>query len=258
MRRLLLAGVVGSLMVTGCSSSSGHVSSTDGKPTRTVVVFAAASLKSAFTTLAQKFESAHPGVHIVSSFGGSDTLAAQIVQGAPVDVFASANQTTMATVSKAGDARTPTDFAKNQLEIAVPRGNPRHVASLADLAKPGVKLALCATAVPCGSAAAKALQAGHVAAHPVTLEQDVTSVLTKVELGEVDAGIVYQTDVNTAGGKVEGITFPEASQATNTYPIAVVSTGKNPAGGSDFVQFVLSPTGQQVLTSVGFESATAP
>jgi molybdate transport system substrate-binding protein len=161
----------------------------------------------------------------------------------------------MATVTKAGDAGQPTNFVKNKLEIAVPPGNPHHIASLADTAASGVKLALCAPTVPCGSAADKAYAAASVTPHPVTLEQNVTSVLTKVELGEVDAGLVYGTDVKSAGGKVDGIEFPEADQAVNTYPIAVVTTGKNADGAKAFVDFVLSPTGQQVLTAAGFQPA---
>jgi len=219
-----------------------------------VVVFAAASLKDTFTALASAFEAANPGSKIVPSFGGSDTLAAQIVAGAPVDVFASANTSTMDTVTKAGDAQgTPQVFAKNALEIAVAPSNPKQIASLADVTKSGVKLALCASTVPCGSAAGKAFTTAKLTPHPVTLEQDVTSVLTKVELGEVDAGIVYQTDVKSAGSKVLGVNFPEASSAINTYPIGVVTTGKNPTAGAAFVAYVLSPAGQQVLRDAGFQ-----
>jgi len=203
--------------------------------------------------LAKQFEAAHPGVKVVLSFGGSDSLAAQITQGAPVDVFASANTSTMNTIVKANDAAAPSDFAKNSLQIAVPSGNPKDVQSLADVTKPGVKLALCAAAVPCGSAAVKAFAAAGLDAHPVTLEQDVASVLTKLELGEVDAGLVYRTDVKAAAGKVDGVDFPEASSAVNTYPIAQVTTGKNSHAGGAFVAFVLSAAGQRVLQAAGFE-----
>jgi molybdate transport system substrate-binding protein len=206
--------------------------------------------------LASQFEAANPGTKVTLSFGGSDTLAAQITQGAPVDVFASANTSTMDTVVKGNDAKTPTNFAKNSLEIAVSPGNPKGIQSLADVTKSGIKLALCAATVPCGSAAAKAFAAANITPKPVTLEQDVTSVLTKVELGEVDAGLVYQTDVKGAGGKVDGIDFPEASSAVNTYPIAQVTTGKNADGGAAFVAFVLSSAGQQVLQAAGFAPAS--
>jgi molybdate transport system substrate-binding protein len=220
----------------------------------TVVVFAASSLMATFTTLATNFEQAHPGVKIVPSYGGSDTLAAQIAQGAPVDVFAAASTTTMGTVTTAGDGvGTPLVFAKNELEIAVAPNNPDHIASLADVTKSGVKLAICAATVPCGAAAAKAFAAAKLTPHPVTLEQQVSSVLTKLELGEVDAGIVYQTDVKSAGSKVLGVNFAEAASAINTYPIVVVKTGKNPTAGQEFVNYVVSPAGQEILQAAGFQ-----
>lgn len=243
------------LLAAACGASRPAATEIAGGPRGTIVVFAAASLKDTFTTLATDFEKAHSGTHVVNSFGGSDSLAAQIVQGAPVDVFAAANTVTMATVTKAGDASRPVEFVKNELEIAVPQGNPRHIASLADTAAAGVKLALCAPTVPCGSAAAKAYAAAGVTPHPVTLEENVTAVLTKVELGEVDAGLVYRTDVKSTAGKVAGVPFPEAGQAINAYPIAVVTTGKNADGAKAFVDFVLSPFGQRVLTDAGFKSA---
>jgi molybdate transport system substrate-binding protein len=219
-----------------------------------VVVFAAASLKGTFTTLATAFEHTHPGVKVVPSYGGSDTLAAQITQGAPVDVFAAASTATMATVTKAGSASgTPQVFAKNELEIAVPPTNPNHVLTLANVTTSGVKLALCAPTVPCGAAATKAFAAAKLTPHPVTLEQDVTAVLTKVELGEVDAGLVYQTDVKSAGSKVSGVNFAEAASATNTYPITVIKTAKNTSAAQAFVAYVLSAAGQQVLLAAGFQ-----
>lgn len=235
------------------SSGLAAASSSAAVVTGPVVVFAAASLKDTFTTLAAAFEAAHPGARIVASFGGSDTLAAQIVSGAPVDVFASADTSTMAAVTKAGDTQgEPQVFARNALEIAVPAANPKRVAGLSDVAKPGVKLALCASTVPCGSAAAKAFAAAHVTPHPVTLEQDVTSVLTKVELGEVDAGVVYQTDVKSAGSKVLGVNFAQAAAAVNSYPIAVVTTRRSRAAAAAFVAYVLSPAGRAVLRAAGF------
>lgn len=260
-KRLTLATValvVLGFVIGGCGSSSGQSGSRssgggDGQLGGTVVVFAAASLKGSFNAIAGAFEHAHPGVKVVTSYGGSDTLAAQIVAGAPVDVFASANTATMAMVTRAGDAGSPQVFAKNVLEIAVPPSNPAHITSLADAARAKVKLALCAASVPCGAAAAKAFSVANLTPHPVTLEQDVTSVLTKVELGEVDAGLVYRTDVRQAGAKVTGIDFVEASEAVNSYPIASVATGKNPNTGKAFVDFVLSGAGQQALANAGFE-----
>ena len=257
-RRALCALAAGAVLA-GCGSSGPQSvggSGGTGAVSGTVVVFAAASLKPTFTELAKEFEAAHDGVKVVLSFGGSDSLAAQITQGAPVDVFASANTATMDTVVKRSEATAPSNFAKNSLQIAVPPGNPKGVESLADVTRPGLKLALCATTVPCGSAAAKAFAAAGLDAHPVTLDQDVTSVLTKVELGEVDAGLVYRTDVKAASGKVGGVDFPEASSAINVYPIAQVTTGKNAQEGRAFVAFVLSSTGQSVLQDAGFEPAT--
>jgi len=268
---VLVAAFVVALSLAGCSSSKKAPStpSSAAVPTATtaapvavatpsisgtVVAFAASSLKATFTTLATNFERAHPGVTIVPSYGGSDTLAAQITQGAPVDVFAAASTMTMGTVTKAGDGvGTPQVFARNELEIAVSPSNPDHIASLADVTKAGVKLALCAATVPCGAAATKAFAAAQLTPHPVTLEQDVASVLTKVELGEVDAGIVYQTDVKSAGSKVLGVTFAEAASAINSYPIVVVKTGKNAVAGQEFVNYVMSPAGQQILQAAGFQ-----
>jgi molybdate transport system substrate-binding protein len=272
---VLVTAVVVALGLAGCSSSTKAASSPSsaapapsssapassapaavGTPSvsGTVVVFAASSLMATFTALATNFEQAHPGVKIVPSYGGSDTLAAQIVQGAPVDVFAAASTTTMATVTKASDGvGTPVVFAKNELEIAVSPSNPDHIATLADVTKSGIKLALCAATVPCGAAATKAFTAAKLTPHPVTLEQDVASVLTKVELGEVDAGIVYQTDVKGAGTKVLGVNFTEAASAINTYPIVVVKTGKNAVAGQEFLNYVVSPAGQQILQAAGFQ-----
>lgn len=255
MIRRALAVVAAGALFAGCASS-GSKPTTGGALKGDLVVFAAASLKPTFTQLAKQFEAAHPGVKVVLSFGGSDTLAAQIKQGAPVDVFAAANNTTMQTVVSSDDAKSPVNFVKNELEMAVAPGNPKNIRALSDVAKPGVKLALCAKAVPCGSAAAKAFAVAGVDAKPVTFEQDVTSVLTKVELGEADAGLVYRTDVKAAGAKVDGVDFPEAAKAVNSYPIAQVTTGKNPNAGKEFVGFVLSPSGQAVLTAAGFEPAS--
>ncbi len=256
-RRLALAAAVTLLALTAsaCGShKSAAATRNEGQPIGgTVVVFAAASLKPSFTAIATAFERVHPGVKVVTSFGGSDSLATQIVQGAPVDVFAAANTSTMASVVKAHDAGAPVDFAKNSLEIAVPAGNPQHVTGLADLAKSGVTLAICADTVPCGAAAAKAFAAAAITPHPATYERDVTSVLTKVELGEVDAGLVYATDVKSAAGKIDGVNFAEAGSAVNTYPIATVRTGSNQRAGQAFVDYVLSAPGQQVLADAGFQ-----
>jgi molybdate transport system substrate-binding protein len=231
--------------------------------TGTVTVFAAASLQKTFTQLGTMFEAAHPGTHVVFNFGGSDTLAASIVNGAPADVFASASPATMKTVTDKGQAAsTPVVFASNELEIAVEPGNPKHVTMLQNLSNPSLKVVLCAKTVPCGAAAQKALATGHVTVTPVSYEQDVTAVLTKVELKEGDAGLVYQTDVKGAGDKVTGVNFPEAASAINNYPIATLTHAPNATGAQQFVALVESPEGQKVLSDAGFmkptETSTSP
>ncbi|GAA2961608.1 molybdate ABC transporter substrate-binding protein [Actinokineospora diospyrosa] len=241
MRALLLAVL---LVLTGCSSSQ--------EPTRTVTVFAAASLTEVFTAIGKDFEAANPGVRITFNFAGSSALAQQINQGAPADVFASAAPANMKQVT---DALAPVTFTRNQLEIAVPKGNPGKITGLADFGDANRKIALCAEQVPCGAAAKKALAAAGVTGAPDTLEQDVKAALTKVRLGEVDAALVYRTDVKAAGAEVEGIDFPEAASAVNDYPIAVLGKAPNAADAKRFVDFVLSDRGKTALTNAGF---TAP
>jgi len=235
------------------SASSGSASAS-GRISGTVTVLAAASLQPTFTELGKEFEAAHPGTKVAFSFGGSDSLAASIIQGAPADVFAAASETTMQTVTKAGDAAgTPADFARNQLEIAVPPGNPKKITELSQLASPELKVALCAKTVPCGAAAVKAEAAAKVSITPVTYEQDVTSALNKVELGEVDAALVYRTDVNSAKGKVTGVPFAASAGAVTTYPIAVLKGAPNPDAAAAFVALVRSAQGQKVLAGAGFQ-----
>jgi molybdate transport system substrate-binding protein len=221
-----------------------------------VTVYAAASLKKTFTEIGAQVEAAHPGTSVRFSFAGSSDLAAQIQQGAPADVFASADATTMDQVTQAGlTAAAPVDFASNTLEIAVPPGNPARIATLGDLAKPGVKLVVCAPQVPCGSATVRVEKAAGLTLQPVSEEQDVTDVLGKVIAGEADAGLVYVTDVDGVGGKVEGIQFPESSAAVNVYPIAVVGDSHNPGLASAFVDAVTGSQGQAVLAAAGFKKA---
>lgn len=256
------------LALTACSSSDEKSDSTSSgipggtttsasagsqKVTGTVTVFAAASLKESFTTLGKEFEAAYPGSKVTFNFGGSDTLAASITSGAPADVFASASPKTMKTVTDAKDADgAPATFVRNQLEIATLPGDPDKIASLQDLTKSGVKVALCAKTVPCGAAAQKALTASHLTLTPVTYETDVKAALTKVELKEVDASVVYKTDVQAAGGKVTGVEFPESASAINTYPIVKLKNAQNAAGADAFIAFVQSAEGQKVLSAAGF------
>ncbi|RAY13762.1 molybdate ABC transporter substrate-binding protein [Actinomadura craniellae] len=238
------------VLASGCGSDDSEGSAGGGKLT----VFAAASLTETFTRLGKTFEQSHPGVKVTFNFGSSATLAQQITQGAPVDVFAAASPATMKTVTDAGLATAPTTFARNKLQIAVPADNPAKIDALADLANPKVKVALCAKQVPCGAAAAKALDAAGLKVTPVTYEQDVKATLTKVELGEVDAALVYATDVLASGGKVKGIAFPEADKAVNDYPIVTLTKAPAPDLAKRFVTLVLSTQGKDVLARAGFQA----
>jgi molybdate transport system substrate-binding protein len=252
------AAAVAALAGCGSSSSSSatapRAAATSATPiSGTVTVDAAASLNQVFTALGKQFEAAHPGTTVTFNFGGSDTLAAQIVQGAPVDVFASASTTTMQTVTKAnGTVGAPTTFATNTLEIATPPGNPKHLQTLADLVAPGVKLDLCAPTVPCGAAATKAFAAATLTPHAVSEETDVTSVLTKVRLGEVDAGLIYRTDVQGARGAVTGVPLQQAAGTTTTYPIALLAASRNAPAAQAFIAYVTGPAGRSALSAAGF------
>ncbi|WP_128432732.1 molybdate ABC transporter substrate-binding protein [Streptomyces cyaneus] len=256
------AGAAALLALSACSSSDDSTSaksdapasaSASGKLSGDVTVFAAASLKESFETLGKAFEKAHPGTKVTFSFGGSDALAASITGGAPADVFASASPKTMKIVTDAGDASgTPATFVRNQLEIATLPGNPDKVASLKDLTKSGLKVVLCDKAVPCGAAAQKALDAGKLKLTPVSYEEDVKAALNKVVLKEADAAVVYKTDVQAAGDKVEGVEFPEAADAINDYPITVLKDAPNAEAAKAFIALVQSTEGQKVLNAAGF------
>jgi len=236
--------------LAGCGSDHPRKASSS-TVTGTVTVLAASSLTETFTQLGKDFEAAHHGVTVKFSFGASSTLAQQVAAGAPADVFAAASTATM---RQATGAKHPAVFARNQLVIAVPKGNPENIHALADLSRPGLKLALCAEQVPCGAAAKEALAAGHVTVHPATLEQDVKATLTKLTLGEVDAALVYRTDAKAAGTRVAAVEFPESASAVNDYPIAVLADAPNPAGARAFVASVRSPHGREVLARAGFQS----
>ncbi|WP_406290820.1 molybdate ABC transporter substrate-binding protein [Embleya sp. NBC_00896] len=221
----------------------------------TLNVFAAASLTESFTALGKQFEAAHPGVTVKFNYAGSSALAGSINQGAPADVFASADEKNMKLVVDAKNADgTPTAFAKNTLRIAVAPGNPKNVKSLADLKQGGLKVALCAPQVPCGAAAKTAIDAAGVKITPATLEQDVKAAMTKLTLGEVDAALVYRTDVKAAGAKVVGVDFPESAQAVNTYPIVPLAKAPNEDAAKAFVAFVLAEPGRTALTTAGFQA----
>jgi molybdate transport system substrate-binding protein len=260
MPRLAAALTASSLAVAlaGCASTASGSSlprsptpNTDLEPA-TVTVFAAASLTDAFDELAAQFEEQHPDVDVVLNYGGSAGLAQQIIEGAPVDVFAAAAEPPMQTVADAGLAEDPVVFATNTLELVVPAGNPAGVQGLGDLANGDLRVALCDASVPCGAASAKLLDQEGVTAAPDTLESDVKAVLTKVSLGEVDAALVYRTDVLAAGDEVEGIEVPGAASVVNRYPIATLTDAASPQAAAAFMTFVLGDDGRVVLDDLGF------
>lgn len=253
-RTVAAAAAVG-LLATGCGSTGTNSgSSSGGGKSTTLTVFAAASLTEAFGTLGKTFEAQHKGTEVRFSFGGSDTLAQQINNGAPADVFAAASPKTMQMVVGAKNADgTPKTFVKNRLEIAVPKNNPAKITGLKDLTNKKNKVVLCAPSVPCGAAATKALTAAGLKVTPVSQEKDVKAALTKVSLGEADAALVYRTDVKSAKGKVKGIDFPEANKAINEYPIVTVKNAPQKKLAAQFESLVLSAAGQKVLTRAGFD-----
>ncbi|MBM7802540.1 molybdate transport system substrate-binding protein [Curtobacterium luteum] len=255
---ILAIGAVTALALTGCSTqaapaASSTASATGGALTGKITVFAAASLQKTFTTLGDRFEQQHPGTSIAFSFAGSSDLVTQIENGAPADVFASADEANMGKLARTDLASgSPRDFATNELEIAVAPGNPERVSGFDDLTRTGLQVVTCATPVPCGAATAKVERATGVDLRPVSEEQSVTDVLGKVESGQADAGLVYVTDVEGAGGKVDGVRFDEAAKAVNTYPIGVLRQSADPALASAFTAYVLSDAGQRVLADAGF------
>lgn len=243
-------------LLAGCSTARGdHATASTSKTVITgdITIAAAASLHDAFDEAIARFDSAHPGVHVTATFDGSSTLATQILGGASVDVFASADQANMAKVTDEKLATRPVIFAKNTLVIAVPAGNPGHVRRLSDLADPALKVVLCAPAVPCGAAATTLLANAGVTVHPVSLEQNVTAVLTKVSDDEADAGLVYTTDAATTK-KVTAIVPAGADSVVNSYPIAVLKASKNQATAQAFSDFITGKQGQKILSSFGFAS----
>jgi molybdate transport system substrate-binding protein len=250
--------VVG-LAVLGTAACGGDTTDPAGgdELSGTLTIFAAASLTDVFDELGDRLTAENPDLEIRSNFAGSSALATQIAQGAPADVFASANQAQMTVVTdedlQAGEPRV---FTENVLQIAVPAGNPAGITGIDDFAREDLTLAICAAAVPCGAAAEQVFEAAGVEAAPDTLEEDVRAALTKVEFGEVDAALVYASDVASAGDAVEGIAFSEAEDAVNEYPICVLAAAPNPDAARAFVDLVLSAEGQAALEAAGFRSAT--
>ncbi|GAA1954326.1 molybdate ABC transporter substrate-binding protein [Agromyces allii] len=263
----LAAAALVALALAGCATSGGDedpnastppTESTVNLEAAEVTVLAAASLTEAFDDLATQFEAANPSVEITVSYGGSGALATQIIEGAPADVFASAAEAPMQQVVDAGLATDPVVFATNTLELVVPAGNPAGVTGLDDLANPDLRIALCDESVPCGAASAKLLANEGITPAPDTLESDVKAVLTKVSLGEVDAALVYRTDVQAAGDDVEGIKVPAAADVVNRYPIAAITDPSSDASDAQiaaaaaFVAFVTGDAGRETLDAYGF------
>ena len=266
-RRCIIAicGLLALVPLAACGPASSNAASHV-----TLNVFAAASLDNAFTDIGKQFSKAHPGVSFAFNFAGSQQLAQQIIQGAGADVFASADSRQMQTVVAAGLVASGTTqvFVHNRLVVIVPVGNPAHLTTLADLARPGIRLVLAAHAVPVGNyslqflhspATSAALGSGYAAAvlqNVVSYEEDVSAVLSKVELGEADAGIVYTSDVTPAASKmVTEIAIPDTLNVIASYPIAPVKGSPQAALASAFVAFVLSAQGQQTLRTWGFVPA---
>ena len=238
---------------SSAAASAAGSASAAGTIHGTVVVFAATSLTEAFNKIGAQFEAAHPGVTVKFNYNGSSSLATSITQGAPADVFASAAPSNMKTVTDAGLASTtPQDFASNTGEIMVEKGNPDHIKSVSDLANPAVKVVVCAPAVPCGQVATAIFKNAGVTVKPVSEEQNVGGVVTKVTLGEADAGIVYVTDVKANEGKATGVAIPADQNDVTQYPIAQLKDAPNAAAAAAFISYVLGPDGQKVLASFGF------
>jgi molybdate transport system substrate-binding protein len=239
--------LVVAVVAAGCG---GNDDSPGGESPTGIKVFAAASLTAAFNQLGERYTAANGGTKVSFNFAGSQALATQIRQGAPADVFASADVPNM---DKARDlVDPPQNFASNRLRIVVEKGNPRGVKSLDDLAGKDLKVVLAAPQVPAGRYAEQILDRAGVSVQPVSLEDNVKAVVTKVSLGEADAGVVYATDVTAGGDKIEGVDIPKDQNVTATYPIATVKASRHQQQAQAFVDLVRSPDGQRVLESFGF------
>jgi molybdate transport system substrate-binding protein len=244
----LLVVAIALTLISGCSSTE-EAATGNTK----IMVFAAASLKKTFTDIGEEFKTENPGASVEFSFAGSSDLVTQLTQGAPADVFASADTKNMDKARQAGLlAGDPVNFASNTLTIAVAPGNPKKITSFKGLTEQGLSVVVCAPQVPCGSAAQKVEQATGVTLNPVSEESSVSDVLNKVTTGQADAGLVYVTDAKAAGDQVAEVPFPEAAGAVNTYPIAVLKGSKNAELARKFVDLVTGEFGQKLLNAAGF------
>ena len=241
------------LVAASCGSGDGGSDDSSGG---SVTVFAAASLTAAFTELGDAFTAANPDVEVTFNFAGSSDLVAQISDGAPVDVFASADFANMSKLTDAGlTGGAPATFSTNAAEIVVEPGNPLDIAGVADLADSDLIVVLCAPEVPCGAYAEQVVANAGTTVTPSSYEENVKAVVTKVTLGEADAGIVYRTDVIAAGDAAQGVRIPDDINVVAEYPIALVADAPNAAGAQAFIDFVLGPAGQKILAAFGFGSA---
>jgi molybdate transport system substrate-binding protein len=247
--RTRLAAVLAAAALGLAACGGGGSGGSGGQSPAEIKVFAAASLTAAFTELGRRYTAAQ-GTKVTFNFAGSQALATQIGQGAPADVFASADLDNMAKVKDL--VATPQSFASNRLAIVVEQGNPRGIRTLDDLAGGDVKVVLAAREVPAGRYAKQVLDRAGVKVTPVSQEDNVKAVVAKVSLGEADAGIVYVTDVAAGGARVEGVDIPREQNVVATYPIATVKAGKAQDAAQAFMDLVLSGQGQQVLHRYGF------
>jgi molybdate transport system substrate-binding protein len=259
-----------SLILLACAPVATPAATSGGEATTTqttLTVFAAASLTDAFQTIGQNFATAHPGVDVVFNFAGSQQLAQQIGQGAPADLFAAANGRQMGVAIESGRVVSGTEqlFVQNRLVVVTPVDNPAAVTTLADLAKPGLQIVLATKEVPVGqyaldfldkAEAGGTLGAGYrdaVLANVVSYEENVRTVLAKVTLGEADAGIVYRSDVTpAAANQVQRIDIPDNLNTIASYPIAPLNDSPHAALAQQFIDYLLSPEGQQILEDAGF------
>lgn len=245
--RALAAAALAACTVAATACGSGAGAPDD------LTVYAAASLKPAFTKIGHVYEQQHPGAHVKFSFGGSNTLEQQLESGAQADVFASANDEVMhRAVSSGLTDGDPITFTKNILTIVTPPDNPAGISSFAELAEPGVSVVVCAPQVPCGDATVRAARATGVHLSPVSEENDVTDVLGKITAGQADAGLVYVTDAAYAGDTVHAVDFPAADDAVNTYPIAALGGADHPDAAHGFIGLVTRQEGQRILQEAGF------
>lgn len=239
------------MVLLGCGGGGDNATDAGGRPAGALVVSAAASLTDAFDAMRTAFESAHPDVRVTINTAASSTLATQIVDGAPVDVFAPADETAMDRVDGLLSER-PVIFATNTLRIIVSKGNPKGITSLEDLARPGVVYVTCSTEVPVGRYAAQALRAAGVTVRPKSLEPDVKGIVAKVMAGEADVGIVYATDVTATRGAATGVDIPSAFDVTALYPVASLRSTSNPTAARAWIEFLFSPEGRRILQDRGF------